>query len=175
MPKRKRPPAKAVTSSEGYTDLIEHPGYWIRRLHQISVSIFLVSAKEFGLTPVQYASLQAVSRNPGINQSDLGKLIALDRQTISNVVQRLCAKNLLERHEKNGRTSALLITGPARALLQVMQARLSNVDEQVVDPLTKAERKVFMALMIKLVEGNNELSRAPRIRSSEVSRAAAEL
>lgn len=175
MPQPKRPRAKAPLAAEAYADLIDHPGYWIRRLHQISVSIFLTSAKEFGLTPVQYASLQAISRYPGINQSDLGKLIALDRQTISNVVQRLCAKNLLERREKNGRTSALFITGPTRALLQVMEKRLSNVDEQVVDPLTKAERKVFMALMMKLVEGNNELSRAPKIRSSEVSRAASEL
>ena len=175
MPPSKRSRAKASPALDAYADLVEHPGYWIRRLHQISVSIFLASAKEFGLTPVQYASLQAVSRNSGINQSDLGKLIALDRQTISNVVQRLCAKNLLERREKNGRTSALFITGPTRALLHVMEVRLSNVDVKVVAPLTKVERKAFMALMIKLVEGNNELSRAPRVRRSEISRAAAEL
>lgn len=166
MPKRKRSPEKALPAAKAYVDPVEHPGYWIRRLHQISVSIFLSSAKEFGLTPVQYASLQAVSRNPGINQSDLGKLIALDRQTISNVVQRLCAKNLFERREKNGRTSALFITGPARALLEVMQNRLSDVDEKIVGPLTKSERAILMALIIKLVENNNEFSRAPRVHKS---------
>ncbi len=173
--KRKPSPANASPALEAHAELVEHPGYWIRRLHQISVSIFLSSAKEFGLTPVQYASLQAISRNPGINQSDLGKLIALDRQTISNVVQRLCAKNLLARREKNGRTSALFITGPSRAMLEAMQNRLSNVDEKIIGPLTKPEREAFMALIIKLVENNNELSRAPRLRKSDTVRVRANL
>lgn len=141
--------------------LLYRPGPLVRRLHQIAVSVFLTHAREFDMTPIQYGSLQLVDRYPGIHQAGLGKLLALDRQTVSNVVQRLCDKGLLDRREKNARTSALYTTGAARALIQVMQERLSVVDEIILGPLSPEERDTFMQLLLKLVEDNNELSRAP--------------
>jgi DNA-binding MarR family transcriptional regulator len=141
--------------------ILYRPGPLVRRLHQIAVSVFLTHAKDFDLTPIQYGSLQVVENFPGIHQAGLGKLLALDRQTVSNVVQRLCDKGLLDRRERNARTSALYTTGAARALTQVMQERLAIVDEIILGPLDAVEREIFMRLLQKLVESNNELSRAP--------------
>jgi len=141
--------------------ILRRPGPLIRRLHQISVSIFLTHAREFDLTPVQYGSLQLVEMFPGVHQAALGKLLALDRQTISNVVQRLCDKRLLDRREKDARTSALFTTGAGVALIKVMQDRLGIVDDMILGPLSSEERAIFMDLLLKLVESNNELSRAP--------------
>lgn len=141
--------------------LLYRPGPLIRRLHQIAVSVFLQQAKEFDMTPIQYGALQLVEQFPGIHQAGLGKLLALDRQTISNVVQRLQDKGLIDRRERNARTSALYTTGSARALISVMKERLSTVDDTIMGPLDDSERSTFMELLRKLVEHNNELSRAP--------------
>ncbi|HTU09596.1 MAG TPA: MarR family winged helix-turn-helix transcriptional regulator [Allosphingosinicella sp.] len=141
--------------------ILYRPGPLVRRLHQIAVSVFLTHAKEFDLTPIQYGSLQLVETFPGIHQAGLGKLLALDRQTVSNVVQRLVDKGLLDRRERNARTSALYSTGAARALTRVMHERLQVVDEIILGPLDGEERETFMRLLLKLVESNNELSRAP--------------
>ncbi|MDZ4292289.1 MAG: MarR family winged helix-turn-helix transcriptional regulator, partial [Hydrogenophaga sp.] len=54
------------------------PGHAIRRLHQISVGIFLQEAGDLGITPVQYAALQVVGNQPGIDQRTLARTIALD-------------------------------------------------------------------------------------------------
>ncbi|MCP5143979.1 MAG: winged helix-turn-helix transcriptional regulator [Gammaproteobacteria bacterium] len=141
--------------------MLQRPGPLIRRLHQIAVSVFLTHGREFELTPVQYGSLQLVAMYPGIPQAGLGKLLALDRQTISNVVQRLADKGLIIRKEKDARTSALYASGAAKALIQVMKERLSSVDATILGPLNQSEKKTFMELLQKLVDSNNELSRAP--------------
>ena len=41
-------------------DLTEMPGHLIRRLQQIAVAAFLQESEAFGLTPVQFAALQAI-------------------------------------------------------------------------------------------------------------------
>ena len=46
---------KAQTTS---IDIDLQPGHAIRRLHQISVGVFLQESGELGITPVQYAALQ---------------------------------------------------------------------------------------------------------------------
>src|SRR5712692_5817025 len=53
--------------------------------------------KGFSLTPVQYAALVVVRAPPGVDQTRLVELVALDRSTIGNVVERLEAKGLLAR------------------------------------------------------------------------------
>ena len=49
------------------------PGHLIRRLHQISVSLFAARMAEAGLdlTSVQYAALVTVRENPGLDQATL--------------------------------------------------------------------------------------------------------
>ena len=163
----KKPRKARAPTPKGHFEALDHPGHLIRRLHQIAVSVFLREAREYKLTHVQYASLVAVEYAPGIDQSRLGKLVALDRQTVSDVVQRLCEKGLLERKQKDRRTSALFLTGAARALIQVMRTRLGVVDDIILEPLTLKERKQFMALLAKLVNVNNELSRAPHSADAE--------
>jgi DNA-binding MarR family transcriptional regulator len=142
-------------------EIFEKPGHLIRRLHQISNSVFIEQAKAYDLTPAQYASLIAVEFTPGLDQASLGRIVALDRTTVSVVVGRLVAKGLLERKRGSGRKVALFLTGPARAMIEVMRPRIQCVDDILLDPLNAAEREIFMRLLFKLVDVNNELSRAP--------------
>ena len=60
------------------TELYALPGHLIRRLNQISVSVFAARVAEegFDLTPVQFAALMILSENPGIDQATLAGLIA---------------------------------------------------------------------------------------------------
>ena len=59
------------------------PGHDIRRLHQISVAIFMQETEAFGVTPVQYAALQAVGLQPGMDQRTLARTIGFDTSTIA--------------------------------------------------------------------------------------------
>lgn len=164
---KKRPPpvsvaGKRTEENKSTFEPPQHPGHLVRRLHQICVSVFLEKSSEYGLTHIQYAALQAVEFAPGIDQARLGKLIATDRQTTSNVVNRMSEKGLLERKQKDKRTNALYLTGAARALIRVMQLHVPEIDDAILKPLSAKERAVFMRLLTKIVSANNDLSRAPQ-------------
>ncbi|PKO64391.1 MAG: MarR family transcriptional regulator [Betaproteobacteria bacterium HGW-Betaproteobacteria-16] len=144
-------------------DIDLQPGYAIRRLHQISVGIFLQSVGEGGVTPVQYAALQVVSNLPGIDQRTLARNIALDTSTTGGVVDRLEARGWLERRTspQDRRARQLFLTRAGdQTLAETIPAMLS-AQEQILAPLTESQRKVFMRMLQVLVTQNNEMSRAP--------------
>ncbi|SCK29066.1 Transcriptional regulators [Variovorax sp. HW608] len=78
-------------------DLDTLPGHFIRRLQQIAVAVFLQETEPFGVTPVQYASLQAVRRLPGVDQRSLARSIGLDTSTMAGVIDRLESRGLMVR------------------------------------------------------------------------------
>ena len=139
------------------------PGHAIRRLHQISVGIFLQESGELGITPVQYAALQTVGNQPGIDQRTLARAIALDTSTTGGVVDRLEARALLERRlaAEDRRVRQLYLTPVGeQALADVLPAMLTT-QARILAPLTERQRVDFMRLLLRLVDRNNDLSRAP--------------
>src|ERR1700709_500625 len=85
--------AGAITMDAVYTA----PGYLFRGMQQIAVAIFVEECKPFDLTPVQYAALVSIHTHPGIDATRLSAVIAFDRSTLGNVIERLEGKTLIER------------------------------------------------------------------------------
>jgi DNA-binding MarR family transcriptional regulator len=148
--------------------IYEKPGHLIRRLQQIAVALFVVETKSFGLTPVQYATLLAVDLNPGIDQTALANIIAFDRSTLADVVARLVAKRYIKqlRGEVDARTKVLHLTPQGARLLQKINPVVEGVQQKILSPLSPSERTTFMRMLARLVDINNDHSRAPR-RSRE--------
>jgi MarR family transcriptional regulator, lower aerobic nicotinate degradation pathway regulator len=144
-------------------DLDELPGHFIRRLQQIAVAIFLQETEAFGLTPVQYAALQAVTRAPGIDQRTLAGAIGLDPSTTGGVIDRLEARGLLRRNpsEHDRRVRLVTPTDEGAALLASVQPVMLRAQERILAPLPAHERVEFMRMLRELVNANNDLSRAP--------------
>lgn len=144
-------------------DIDQQPGHMIRRLHQISVGIFLQEVGELGVTPVQYAALQVVANQAGTDQRTLARSIALDASTTGGVVDRLETRGWLERRmsPEDRRARQLFITpAGAQALTDTVPAML-RAQAQILEPLTPRQRSEFMRLLRVLVTQNNDLSRAP--------------
>lgn len=143
-------------------DLYDHPGHLLRRAQQISVSIFY---DEMGdeLTPVQYAILSRLAGHPGIDQVSLAGLAAVDTSTGATVCARLEEKGLLERKviPHNRRQRALTITPAGARLLGALEPGAQRLRERLLAPLSAQEQDLFMGLLAKLVNENNEQSRAP--------------
>lgn len=148
--------------------IYDQPGHLIRRLQQIAVALFMAETKEFDITPIQYAALLAVRLHPGLDQTALVNLIALDRSTVGDVVTRLDSKKLIRRATgpKDRRTKVMYITAAGRRLLHKLDVRTRSVERLILEPLSAVERPVFMTMMKRLVHINNEHSRAP-LRSKD--------
>lgn len=144
-------------------DLDRLPGHYIRRLQQIAVAIFLQETEGFGVTPVQFAALQAVHNTPGIDQRTLARTIGFDTSTTAGVIDRLEARGLLQRNAstEDRRVRLLTLTDDGEALLAQVVPAMQRAQVRMLDPLSPAERDEFMRLLHRLVTANNELSRAP--------------
>ncbi|MCX7814820.1 MAG: MarR family transcriptional regulator [Tepidimonas ignava] len=144
-------------------ELHDQPGHAIRRLHQIAVGIFLQETAELGLTPVQYAALQSVHNEPGIDQRTLASRIAQDTSTTAGVVERLQGRGWLQRapDPADRRVRRLHLTDAGRAVLAAAQPAMQRAQVRILQPLTDAERAHFMALLQRVVQHNNVHSRAP--------------
>src|SRR5256885_3195575 len=73
------------------------PGYLFLRMQQIAVAIFVEECRAHDLTPVQFAALVGIQTHPGIDATRLSAVIAFDRSTLGNAIDRLEAKQYSDR------------------------------------------------------------------------------
>jgi MarR family transcriptional regulator, lower aerobic nicotinate degradation pathway regulator len=139
------------------------PGYLFRRMQQIAVSIFIEECKAHDLTPVQYAALIAIHTHPGIDATRLSAVIAFDRSTLGNVIERLESKALVERKpsREDRRIKLLYLTRFGAALLREIMPSVDRAQARMLQPLKASDRKMLMTLLTQLVDLNNEASRVP--------------
>ena len=155
-------PANAAPSVLPLTDL---PGHYIRRLQQIAVGLFMEETQAFGITPVQFAALNAVMTSPNIDQRTLAASIGFDTSTLGGVVDRLEARGWMQRQVsvQDRRARWLQVTPEGQRLLQEVSAAVVATQERILAPLPEDERKEFLRMLKVLVATNNEASRAPRL------------
>jgi MarR family transcriptional regulator, lower aerobic nicotinate degradation pathway regulator len=139
------------------------PGYLFRRMQQIAVAIFVEECRAHDLTPVQYAALVAIRTHPGIDATRLSAVIAFDRSTLGSVIERLEAKGYVERKpgREDKRVKLLHLTKSGAELLREIVPSVDKAQARMLQPLKPADRKTLLALMVQLVDLNNEASRVP--------------
>jgi MarR family transcriptional regulator, lower aerobic nicotinate degradation pathway regulator len=151
------------TASKSMDDVYGKPGHLFRRMQQIAVAIFMEECGTLDLTPVQYAALVAIRDYPGIDATRLSALIAFDRSTLGNVLERLESKELIARRPipDDKRIKLLHLTAKGQRLLTKAMPSVDRAQERIMEPLGAADRKLMMELLGKLVHLNNDVSRAP--------------
>lgn len=131
------------------------PGHLIRRLHQISTSVFAERMKAAGIdmTSVQFAALTILAENPGIDQATLAQEIAYDRATIGGVVDRLERKGWVRRevNQDDRRARQVTLTGEGATMLAIVAPVVAALQADILAQLTAAERAAFVALASKAV------------------------
>ena len=155
MPSKPTP----VTMDAVYTK----PGYLFRRMQQIAVSIFVEECRAHDLTPVQFAALVAIHTHPGIDATRLSAVIAFDRSTLGNVIERLETKGYIARKasREDKRIKLLYLTEAGAVLLRDIMPTVDRAQARMLQPLKPADRKTLLALLTQLVDLNNESSRVP--------------
>lgn len=152
--------AKAVGEE---ADFLSMPGHLLRRCHQIGVAVFLEECRNFDLTPLQFSVLAALARFGAMDQAGLGRVTALDRTTVLVVIGKLAGRGLVTRTQstEDKRSKIVDVTDEGRELLARVLPHVAHAQERMLEPLGARERGQLLALLAKMAEGNNRLSRAP--------------
>ena len=139
------------------------PGHLIRRCHQIAVALFLEECAGFGITPQQYATLRILASNDGVDQITLAGLAAFNRTTAGEIIGRMETAGLLKRRDGrvDRRVRNIHITAAGRKRLAAVEAAVARVQERILRPLDRTERRRFIEYLARIASENNEHSRAP--------------
>lgn len=156
-------PEEAVRDAAhgGMEDVYSKPGHLIRRVQQIAVAAFAQECEAFDVTPVQYAALIAVRDNADLDATRIAALIACDRSTMGNVIERLESKGLIERraHASDRRVKVLKITRRGARLIGLCEPAVLRAQDRMLDPLTRSERQQLLTLMRRIVARQESASR----------------
>jgi DNA-binding MarR family transcriptional regulator len=135
-------------------ELYSKPGHLIRRAHQISTALFTEECGQYDMTSVQYAALTAIALNPDLDATRLSALIAFDRSTIGDVLERLESKGWLVRGPSptDRRIKLLRIAPAGEDLLRRVEAAVQRVQERLLAPLAAADRATMVRLLKALAE-----------------------
>lgn len=132
----------------------ELPGHLIRRMQQLSVSLFLQALKDLDITPIQYLALAVIRSFPGIDQASLAGRMALDTSTVADVARRLAGKDLIvrERLEMDRRIYALRLTPQGETMLRKATPLVKSARSDLLAPLDADERTQLIHLMVKVLQ-----------------------
>lgn len=141
------------------------PGFHIRRLQQIAVAVFMEETQDFGITPVQFAAMSAVLRQPGMDQRSLARFIGFDTSTIGSVIDRLEARGLIVRNTSptDKRVRLLTVTASGTDLLREAQPAVLRAQERMLDPLPVEQRELFMQMITRVNRENQSRTLAPSL------------
>ena len=155
---------KAIEGVEAWGEsLYAMPGHLIRRAHQISTALFAEECAVFDLTSVQYAALVAIKAHPGVDATRLSHLIAFDRSTLGDVLERLAAKGWVVRAASptDRRVKLLRLTQQGDGLLRQVQSSVRRVQERLLEPLSPGDRTTMLRLLGQLAAVHNDITAAP--------------
>ena len=150
--------ADAIHESETFWPLPERPGFLMRRLHQIHVSLFSERCGAFRVTPLQYSLLSLLAECGEADQTTLANAVALDRTTTTGALKRLEARGFVERSASltDRRSQRCRLTQSGRALLHRMEEAARQAHDATLQPLSAEEGVTLIQLMKKITAAHQQ-------------------
>lgn len=132
--------------------LDQQVGHLLRRASQRHTALFARRFAAFELTPLQFAVLMKLREAGPVSQNQLGRLTAMDPNTVQGVILRLLRRRLITRTSspEDRRRKLLALSDSGRALAERLTAEGHAISEETLAPLTAAQRRQFLGLLHKL-------------------------
>jgi DNA-binding MarR family transcriptional regulator len=127
-------------------------GYNLKRAYMLMHADFRRAMGADGPTPRSFAILSLVVETPGISQSDLARILGIERSGLVAIVDELQARGYLERVSvpDDRRVQALQPTGDGRMAFARFHRSVQEHEDGLLHMLTKAERNTLLDLLLKI-------------------------
>lgn len=127
-------------------------GYQIRRVSSALMADLARGLGELGLTPSEASVLLLIDANPGTTQSEVGRVLAIQRANMAPLIARLDTRGLVRRERVDGRSYGLVTSDDGAALCRAAKAAMEAHDARLQGQLSVRARAC-------LVEALNALRR----------------
>ncbi|MBV0911946.1 MarR family winged helix-turn-helix transcriptional regulator [Anianabacter salinae] len=109
----------------------------------------------------EVAVLNLIGLNPGLTQKDLAKVVVLRKSALTKLVNEMERTGLIERRKEGAdkRLNALYLTTEGAARLARMRPDMARLQEDLLAPLTSAERAMLFELLWRLIDNSGASDR----------------
>lgn len=151
MPKARREvdPEETAATSPLLEGLV---GYRLRRAMTRIFADFHLTMTDLQLRPSLFAMLAIIRDNPGINQTNLGRALGIQRANLVPLIGELAARELIERRTVPGdrRAFALHLSLDGERILGDAARRVQDHEKRILSAIDLRERATLLSLLDKL-------------------------
>jgi DNA-binding MarR family transcriptional regulator len=147
-------PAVGATAVD-FGPLANWIGFHLRLAQNASFQAFAREASGIDLQPGRFATLMIIGRNPGISQTVLSRANALDKSSLTPVLNDLVRRRLVRRvRAKDDRRSyRLTLTSAGEELLAKLTACAARHEQHLEEVVGPSDRARFLQILKQLVAG----------------------
>jgi DNA-binding MarR family transcriptional regulator len=139
--------ATRTGSSPVTNPLDEHFGYQLRRASSLVMATLADRLAELRLTIVETSILVLIDRNPGIFQSEIGRVLGIKRANVAPLASSLERRDLVSRTSPEGRAVGLSTTAAGHELAARAEALMRENDEQLFEHARPETREMLRAAL----------------------------
>lgn len=134
--------------------LTSHLGYWLRFVSNHVSHAFARKLEAEGVTVAEWAMLRELYGADALGPSRLAEKMGLTRGAISKLADRLVAKQLVKREERDddARAHLLALSAAGRNLVPRLAGLADINDAEFFDHLTAEERSVIEGILKGIVQ-----------------------
>lgn len=125
----------------------------LRRAHFMAEELFTDEFAAESITPRQKAALVVVAQHPGLTQNALATHLFMDRNTVADMIKRLCANGMLTRvrAQDDQRAYQLYLAHAGADLLDRVLPRDAEVEKKLLERLPEEYRPLFLKCLKLIV------------------------
>ena len=130
-------------------EIAEFAGQLFFRLWRASHTRVAEAFGSIGLTPALFGILNVLGAREGAIQQEIGSAMGIDPSTMVSLIDQLEAAGLAKRrpHATDRRAREVVITPKGRRLLERGRQMSMQVEDEVLQGLTAAERRQLLTLL----------------------------
>lgn len=100
--------------------------------------------------PTEASVLLLIGRNPGITQSEIGRILAVQRANMAPLTAMLAHRDLIERTRADGRSQGLMLTPAGKAMAKTLTDRIDAHEARFLPSLSSKERRELIDLVRRI-------------------------
>lgn len=129
------------------------PGYALRRASAAVMAKLAERLATVALRPSEASVLLVIGVNPGVTQSEIGRLLDIARANMAPLTARLAARDLIVREAAGGRSHGLTLSDAGRRLTKRAQRIVAELETELMDRIPVAQRAAFLRTLKALFTG----------------------
>jgi DNA-binding MarR family transcriptional regulator len=126
--------------------------YLLSKAYQNGQSLVQKRLKKYGLTNIQYLVLEVLWKMEGITASETGKILSIDKATLSGVIERMVDSQwvIKKQVENDKRVFQLYPSEKANQLKEKLIDERKKANDQLLSDFTLEERVLLRRLLLAL-------------------------